>query len=277
MKTKLVLIGSGLLSLVIWWLVGSLPTDRFEVWFFDVGQGDSIYIHTPGDRRILIDGGPSNKVIYELDRRIPVWDRRIDILVATHLHADHISGIVEVIKSYEVGTVVVNPSEFTSSITDALMAEINLKSIPVRSMYVGDRIVLGAVVISAIWPETGYVSDDVNDSAITLLVTNNNHKLLLMSDVEFGNEFGSKLANDVGDIDVLKVPHQGSRGALTRSSLDVLKAEFAVIMVGENKYGHPASETINLLEEYGSIVYRTDTAGPVGFFDRNGKLLTITK
>ena len=277
MKTKIALICMACLVFVVWWLVTSLPANRFEIWFFDVGQGDSIYIHTPGDRRILVDGGPSNKVLYELDRRIPVWDRRIDVIIATHLHADHISGLVEVLKRYEVGTVVVNPSDFTNAIVEALMAEIKGQSVLVKSMKAGDRIVLGTVDLKAIWPESGYQNEDINTSAIELLVTHDGHKCLLTSDVEFGNDFGERLAFAAGDIDILKVPHQGSKGAVTDSTLEVLKPEFAVIMVGENKYGHPAKETVSMLEKYRSGIYRTDTSGSIGFVDTNGKLSTVIK
>src|SRR3989338_6630452 len=90
----------------IWYIVLYVEAHRlFRVTFFDVGQGDAIFVEAPNGNQILIDGGPSDRIAAKLGEHMPFWDRSIDLLILTHPHTDHLNGLLEVLKRYDVGMV----------------------------------------------------------------------------------------------------------------------------------------------------------------------------
>lgn len=234
--------------------------DNYSVWVFDVGQGDSIFIDADYD--VLIDGGPSDAVIEKLTAILPFWQRDIDLIVNTHPHADHLTGLIEVIDRYLISEVWVSGQVYATRFAD----EFNQVAHSMRQLvWAGLGEELGDdISIEVIWPMSsldGIALDDPNDGSIVLLVECYDVRILLTGDIGVEQELA--IMNQVGDIDVLKVGHQGSATSSHADFLNSTNPEAAIISVGENDYGHPHEEVLDRLDQLGASVYRTDFHGDV--------------
>ena len=138
---------------IIWYAVFYFEArQNLRVTFFDVGQGDAIFIEIPGGNQILIDGGPDEKVLSKLGRAMPFWDRSIDMVILTHPHADHVNGFVEVLKRYQVKQVLMTGVEYFSSGYAAFLDEIYQRKIPVIFPTGKNDFQLGTAVIDMLFP-----------------------------------------------------------------------------------------------------------------------------
>ena len=114
-KFLLIFVFGGLYLLSEFFSTGrALQLDRTVIWIFDVGQGDSIFINGP-DKQVLIDGGPGDLVLEKLSNVLPFWDQSIDLVINTHPHADHITGLISVLKQYEIGEVLISPAAYNTA------------------------------------------------------------------------------------------------------------------------------------------------------------------
>lgn len=234
--------------------------DEVSIWVFDVGQGDSIFVDA--NVQVLIDGGPTDTVIEKLSIVMPFWDRSIDLIVNTHPHADHLTGLISVLRRYQIGEVWVSGQEYETSFSDAFNDSIDALSV---MMTAGHSIELDQnVVIKVVWPITnleGIHLDDPNDGSIVLLIECFETRILLTGDIGIEEEL--LIMDQIGDIDVLKVAHQGSATSSHIEFLEVTRPEVAIISVGENDYGHPHESVLNRFDQIGTQVYRTDLHGDV--------------
>jgi competence protein ComEC len=248
-----------------------LPDGRLHVTFLDVGQGDAILVTTPQGRQILIDGGPSPAALTSaLGRHMPFWDRSIDLVVATHSDADHVTGLAEVLTRYKVGGWLENGR----SDDDAVFAECQnlLKAARVRkySARVGDRLELGAgLSIEIIHPPrelmTGTASDSNNNSLVLRLIWGHASFLLTGDLAAEGEHMLLRSGQDLA-VDVLKVGHHGSGGSSTHDFLASVSPRFAAISVAtKNPFGHPDQAVLKRLERLGTTVFRTDEQGTIEF------------
>lgn len=261
----------------------SLPDGKLHLYFCDVGQGDAAYIRMPDGRDMLIDGGPDEKVIACLSRHMPFWDRRLDLVVASHPQKDHIGGLVGVLKRYRVGEVVrsdvVNPdARISTEFAEAVAAS----AARVRLAVADDRFGAGAVRFRVIWPSVQQISlmrpkasapegnvlgsqiADPNDGSVVILLSYGLFDAFFPGDADSHVNYrfiGADMGPD--PVEVIKVPHHGSRGGMNDEFLDWLHPEMAVISVGKNNYGHPAPEILDLLKKHSVRVYRTDEAGDI--------------
>lgn len=229
--------------------------------FLDVGQGDANVIELPNGEVMLIDAGikSSGDKIVEYIEDLGYSD--IDYVVATHPHADHIGGMAEVIASFDIGTIYMPKAVSTSQTYEDLLETIQDKGLSIHTGKAGVSVLdTDDLTIEMLAP----VSDDysnLNNYSIVLKITYGNTSFLYTGDAEEEN-----LNEITGDIhaDVLKVGHHGSDTSTSASFLEKVTPSYAVISVGEgNSYGHPAEQTIQLLEEYTQHVYRTDFNGTV--------------
>lgn len=267
-----------ILTFLPWLALISLPDNKLHIYYFDVGQGDSIFIKTPQNYQILIDGGPGNKVLYELGKVMPFYDRTLDLLILTHPHADHVIGLIEVLKRYQVEQVLVNSIAYDSAEYQTFLNLTEELKIKKNSFLAGDQIKLkDGVVLESIWPKRQtdiFEILDVNQASMVFRLSYANFSALFTGDAELGEENPELMSYEWADVDVLKVPHQGSKGAVSSESLQKLKPDLAVIAVGPNKFGHPTNEVIELLKSAGSEVLRTDQDGTVEVVsDDRGKFL----
>jgi competence protein ComEC len=243
------------------------PDDYIHISFLDVGQGDAVLIQR-GNIQILIDGGLSPQAITnELGRRMPYWDRNIELLVMTHPHQDHLSGLVEVLKRYNIGAVLqpdIEESEYSTGLAAEwcrLLHENKTRQITAETY---QEISLGGIKLSVLSPRAGSgTNSDPDNSALVLSVVAGDFTILLASDIGRETEFDLLYDRLVPDCDVLKVAHHGSSFSTTREFLNVACPELAVISVGENDYGHPGAEMLHRLEDI--MVYRTDARGTIEF------------
>lgn len=210
-----------------------------KVVFFDVGQGDSIFIETPSKKQILIDGGPDQTVLEKLNQEMSFWDRHIDLVILTHSDWDHITGLREVINRFEIGRIVTG-------------AEVEgWDTLLVRR---GQRIILDDVVLDVLWPDT---PQDGNNGSVVVRLSYHEAEFLLTGDIEAKIE--KQL--DVSQSDVLKVAHHGSKTSSCSEFLEKVQPKISVISVGENNYGHPYQEVLERLKN--TLIYRTDEQGDI--------------
>jgi competence protein ComEC len=246
-------------------------TTRITV--LDVGQGDAILVEGGHGGRMLVDGGPDpDRLLVELDRRLPPWDRRIDVLVLTHPHEDHVAGLPLLIERYRVGRVYETGMRGPGPGYAAFARDLARPSAPPDGILAtGARIALDDIRFSVLWPDPGRVpleppdgGRSINDVSVVLLGEVAGRRFLLTGDVE--DDVDPILAKrGLPPIDVLKVAHHGSATASTPAFLDAVQPRVAIVSAGaDNPYGHPARSTIERLQGTGARVLRTDTDGAVG-------------
>ncbi len=260
-----ILFGLVFLNLVSWAVVLHFSHNYLEVVFFDVGQGDAIFIETPFKHQILIDGGPDReRIIEKLVEEMPFWDRTIDLIVLTHLEEDHITGLLQVLKEYEVKNVL------WSGLGENEEWEILLKEEGARILR-GSRLSASDVFFEILNPLSGE-SENMNDSSIVLKMTYGNNSFLFTGDIS------SRKENEVAvDVDVLKVAHHGSKYSTSSEFLEKTSPRVAVIQVGKNSYGHPTEEVLTRLENFGIKTLRNDIVGDVKIVSDGRNLKIITK
>ena len=244
------------------------PPEELEVDFLDVGQGDAILIKSPFGQNILIDGGPDSKVIEGLGKNLPFWDKRIDLMVLTHPHDDHVTGLIEVIKRYSVKKILYTGVIHSAPNYLAWLAVIRERKIPLVIIDRPQKIVLGDdCYMEIIYPRKNFLAqetDNLNNSSIVARLVYGQTKFLLMGDAEI--EVEKELLADGADLSaqVLKVGHHGSDTSSGEEFLKAVSPQIAVIQVGEdNDFGHPSLRILKRLERAGAEILRTDKNGTV--------------
>lgn len=216
----------------------------------DVGQGDAVLLTGVAGARILVDGGPDPRALAERLRVHGV--DRLDVVVISHRHADHVTGLDAVWGHLEVGEVwhVADPA--LAPVLDRVRAE----GIPLRTPSPGEWYRVGGIELEVLGPVRRYVSP--NDASLVVVAHVNGVAVGLVGDIETWAQA------DLGpiDVDVLKVPHQGAATS-DPEWLAASAGSVAVISVGPNGFGHPAEWVVEVLEEAGAVVCRTDTEGDV--------------
>ncbi len=267
-------------AILVWSVALTMPDDKLHVSFLDVGQGDAILIQTPNGQDILIDGGPApQKINLELSKKLPFWDRTIDLVVCTHSQADHITGLVEVLQRYKVKQVLEPGVSYNSSIYQEWCNLVEEKQIKRDKAQAGQEIDLGngfkLEVLNppaSLWEGT---SDDVDNNGVVLRLSWGKVSFLFTADIREEVEFAliGQRANLKST--VLKVSHHGSKTSTTSQFLAAVAPEVAVISVGEdNPFGHPSTEVLErLIDRLGEDnVYRTDEDGTIEFITDGAKL-----
>ena len=255
------------IAVIPWFIIFSFPDNVLHVYFFDIGQGDSMFIKTPHNYQILIDGGPSKAVLAELGKVMPFYDRTIDLVLLTHPHMDHVTGLIEVLQRFEVGQVLVNEAVDNSTEYKIFLETIEQRKILRQNFLQDDKIVLGdGVELMSFWPLTQTsIFDvlDVNRVSQVVRLDYGNFSVLFTGDAELGLENPQLAYLDWEQVDVLKVPHHGSKDAIAEKALQKLKPFLAIISVGLNNFGHPSEEVLNLLIKQGIKILRTDEEGMI--------------
>ena len=261
-KHKFVIIGLSFLAIGIWSVSFRLPDSKLHVKVLSVGQGDSIFIRTPSGYKILVDGGPDDKVLPLLGEELPFYDRTLDLVVATHPQADHIGGLVDVVKRYNVKNIWTSYSESQTQVYSQwrqVLGENNLKT---TSVFAGDKMIFpDGLELSVVWPRGKSSYTDSNTTAVVIQIDYKEFEGLLSSDAD---QQVQPYESGVSDIEFLKVPHHGSKTALKKEYLAKLSPQISVISAGEkNRYGHPNKLLLDMLQNAGTKVFRTDQQGSV--------------
>jgi competence protein ComEC len=248
------------------------PDGATRITVLDVGQGDAILVEGDSGGRMLVDGGPDpDRLLIELDERLPPWDRRIDVVVLTHPHEDHVAGLALLLSRYRVGRVFEPGMRGPGPGYVAWNAALDRPGAPPRGRLVtGDRLAVDDLHFDVLWPDPGRVPAEppdagrgINDVSIVLLGEVDGRRILLTGDVE--DDVDPMLeSRGLPPIDFLKVAHHGSGTASTVAFLGIVQPQVAVVSAGAgNPYGHPARSTLDHLAATGARVLRTDTDGSV--------------
>lgn len=269
-----------IMTFLIWKEVFYLEDRRGRVFLhvFDVGQGDAMFIEAANGNQVLIDGGPDDRIMEKLAAVMPFWDRSIDLVILTHPHADHLDGLVGVMKRYRVGLVLesgVNHSIPEYGEWRNLIAEKNITRVLAKR---GEMVKLGGgVSLNVLTPFQSFdrvTVKNVHDAAVVIKLEYASSSAVLMADAEAAVERKMIFAGDDLRAEVLKVGHHGSKTSTSKELLEAAKPRFAVISVGKkNRYGHPTQEILDRLADYGIKIYRTDRDGDVDFIS-DGKRFT---
>ncbi|MEZ4103984.1 MAG: ComEC/Rec2 family competence protein [Candidatus Paceibacterota bacterium] len=247
--------------------------------FLDVGQGDAIFIETPDGVQILIDGGPSNTVLRELGRQMPILDRDIDLLVATHPDKDHIGGLVDVLGRYEIKNILLTDNQNDTTVSDAFDYMVGLEESIVKRAVAGQVIEIGKEVSLVVLSPLGEVSDlESNTSSIVVKLTYGEVSFMLTGDAPLSIEnylvdtYGTQLESEV-----LKLGHHGSRTSTADSFLKAVDPDYAVVSAGkDNRYGHPNSEVVEKVEKAEVEILSTVESGTI-VFESDGKEVWLKK
>ncbi len=241
----------------------------------DVGQGDSILIAFGNEDVMLIDAG-EDKDAQAVKETLDARDiTQIDVLVATHPHADHIGGIAEIIGTYEIGCIYMPDMQSDSKTFKNLMDTIDTHHIIVNNAYAGEAFELGNADCVIVSPEAS-ADKDANNESVMLMLDYLDTEFLFTGDAEAWAENEVLKAGYNIDADVLKAAHHGSSTGTSEAFLKAVSPDFAVISCGkDNDYGHPHKDTLDLLDEYGVDALRTDISGDVLFISDGHNLKTV--
>lgn len=245
--------------------------DFFEVVFFDVGQGDSIFIKTPQGHQILIDGGPDSTVLEKLGKEMPFWDRTLDLIILTHPSADHLNGLLMVLERYQVEQILWTGIEVDTLGYQQWLELIAKENAALFIAQSGQRIKIGEnAFLDILHPVKNLEGQKIkggkainNTSIISRLVFEEN-SFLFTADIEKRAE-QEIIDREVHlESDILKVAHHGSKTSSSEEFLAAVSPEIAIISVGRgNPYGHPHQETLEILEKYDIKTLRTDLDGDI--------------
>jgi competence protein ComEC len=267
-----------IVAALVWIAAANVPDNRLHICFLDVGQGDAILIETPSGQHILIDGGPADGGLAAcLGERLPFWGRRIDLVVSTHPHEDHIGGLVEILKRYEVKQVLESAVEYDSPAYKEWQSLVEEKKMKRTIAQVGQHIELGeGIGLDVLYAGEASLGDTaaaIDSNSVVLRLVCGNVSVLLTADI-FEETEGYLLSTrfDLSGT-VLKVAHHGSDSSSCSKFLSVVKPQVAVISVGaDNTFGHPSPEVVGRLSA--THLYRTDQQGTIELIT-DGKRLWV--
>ncbi len=265
---------SGQLAVVF----GVADSDRLlTVSFLDVGQGDAIFIETPDGVQLLIDGGSDNAVLRELSTVMPFWDRKIDMVVATHPDKDHIGGLVDVLNRFEVSEIVRTENKSDTAVSSAFIFMENDEGALLHLARAGDIFYLGASTTLTVYSPPGDTTGwESNNSSVIAKLSYGEIDFMLTGDASSGIEeylvetYGGSLESEV-----LKLGHHGSRTSTAPAFLLAVDPEYAVVSAGkDNRYGHPHPEVIAVVEKAGAEILSTALFGTITFKSDGARVWT---
>lgn len=219
-----------------------------EMVIFDVGQGDSILIQQD-NFQILVDGGPNSGIVQKVAERMPLFDKTIEVVVLTHPHEDHVRGLMNILREYDVEKILINRVESGNKAYRYLLEQY---SDILTDVVEGDTVEYGDILLKVLYPfeEERGQDKNLNNESVVLLGEINSYRILLMGDAE--KEVERRLIEhwDLESIDFLKVGHHCSRTSSSEMFLSTINPKVAICSLGEgNKFGHPHYETIEKFQK----------------------------
>lgn len=244
-----------------------------QVTFIDVGQGDSELVQLPDGRTMLVDAGESSSA-QSVEAAINAIGDDIDIMVATHPHADHIGGMQEILSEYSVGEMWMPDAPGSSETYESLVDTLTDKGIDTKQAVAGESIVSSdaGYSVDVLAPVSGMSSDDMNDYSAIVKITYGDTSMLLTGDAPAQSIIDSQ----AGDVDVLKASHHGSETGTNVEVMEAVKPETVIMSYAEgNSYGHPDQSVLDAISASGAKAYSTAANGNITAVS-DGKTVTVT-
>jgi len=264
-----------LANIFTWWIIVDFRMEKETVAFLNVGQGDAELIRNAAGN-ILIDAGPNNKILFELGKILPFYDRTIDLFILSHPNKDHFNGFFEILDKYKIRAVLLNNFTYPSSSFQKLLEELKKRHILIIKGFEGVRINWQAEekLLVVYPPENLIFSNNLNDSCLVLDLALETNHFLFTGDISSTQEkkLSSFLASLKDQIKVLKVAHHGSNYSSSDLFLKTFKPKVAVIEVGENTYNQPHPDVLKRLNDIGAQIFRTDINNTIQFILENNSL-----
>lgn len=265
--------------------------------FCDVGQGDAAYIRTKEKIDILVDAGPNKAVLSCLGKYMPFYDRKIELVILSHPQNDHFNGFLGIIDRYQIETFVIIPLHTPSKNFNQLIKKLKEKKITIKNFYAGEKInILNHSSITFLWPTRKFfkqniiekktdlekeilgvysAKSDLNDFSHVFLFSRGDFDILFTGDASpLVLNLVARINKEIFNkkIEVLKVPHHGSKNGLNIKFLRLAEPDLSVISVGKkNAYGHPSKEILEMFQALRKKYLRTDEFGDIKIdFDSQG-------
>lgn len=259
------------------WTATIASPKKLRVSFLDIGQGDAILIQTPSGHDMLIDGGPSDLVLERMSEEMNYFDRRLEVMIATHGDADHVTGLIPILKKYDTDIIVRSPIDGESQLFKDLEIHIEEENAIEHVGKRGDVIDFGDGVLAFVLYPNKTISSktDTNDASVSIVLLYGDHSFLLTGDL--GMKYEPQLMNKhlPKGVTVYKAGHHGSKTSSGEQLLTYIKPEYSVISAGEgNRYGHPNPEALARLTNYSKEILSTIDRGTITFIS-DGRLIEI--
>lgn len=230
--------------------------DILQIHFFDVGQADSILLIS-NEKTMLIDAGTNEtgETVVENIKNLGI--KKIDYLIGTHPHEDHIGGLDDIIKNFEIGNIYMPKVQTNTKTFEDVLDVVLEKSLKITAPNVGDKFMVGDVECEVMLcgTRTKEEQENLNLSSLVIRASYKEQSYLFMGDAEIENEESRKWPQT----NILKVGHHGSDTSSSKQFLNEVMPQIAIIQVGkDNSYGHPNKTVIDRLNKMGILIYRTD-------------------
>ena len=243
------------------------PDGQLHIVFMNVGQGDATFIQTPSGRQILVDGGLYPSVLNDqLGRQMPFWDKEIDVLVATHPDADHVSGLVGVFDRYRVNQLITNGQSFGESpIYDEVLAAAENQKTEVRPVQAGEVIQIeDGVRLEVVHPGPQLIKEERNENSVSMRLVYKDFTFLFTGDAEQQAEAEMLERERPLTALVFKAGHHGSNSSSSLPFLQAVQPQIVIVSAGvDNRFGHPTPEMLARATAVGAVVLRTDELGSI--------------
>ncbi|MFA6016935.1 MAG: MBL fold metallo-hydrolase [Patescibacteria group bacterium] len=238
--------------------------ERTKIVFCNVGQGDAAYIRIKNRVDVLIDAGPDVRILSCLGKHMPFWDKKIELIFISHNQNDHFGGMNYLLDRYQIGYLyLVDDLNASLQSFKRLKQKIIGKKIRIKNSSTGQQIVLLDDIFSLLWPSKNFISNNDNDYSQVLLFQENNFRVLFTGDAS-PFILGRLSHGSIEKVDILKVPHHGSKNGLTKTFLDLADPNIAVISLDKNNsYGHPHRQVLDMIKAKNIKILRTDNDGDI--------------
>lgn len=267
MKTKIIILTGSLFFLLGYFIFQALvfSDGKLHIVFCDVGQGDGMYVRTPGGSDVVIDAGRDVSILKCLEENMPFWDRTIELAFATHPDADHIAGFIYILDSYQIKSYNTVKFEKDTGVFEEIKRKLKAKNISTRFLTAGDTYRLDSISIKTLWPTQDFLKKEDTDSNRYSLVQHieyGNFDALLTGDIDF--DILNSLFTETESFEVFKLSHHGSRTGLDLQTLNLIFPQLAIISAGKNNsYGHPHKEVLDQLKKHKLRYLNTAKVGEI--------------
>lgn len=273
-KLNAFIITLAVLSLIIWSAIFQrFDSQHFHLYMLNVGQGVAIYIRFPDGFDVLYDGGPDDRVLSELGRVMPAWDHEINLMIASHNHSDHLSGLIEVLERYEIEEIWTTGAKHNSATYRKFISAVDQSEAKTKTCYIEHCQKKGRIwVLYPFNDLSGTTPANQNNASLVVRIEYGQTSILLPGDVEKESEaemvqfYSDRGTNNHLTLqsDILQSPHQGSHSSSTKLFLQAVDPSDVIIAVGEgNQYGHPHADVLARYKSMGFNIYRTDQCGRI--------------